>query len=308
MTDVTPRQERLRKQRYVRRFKKRLIVFAGLAAAVYVLFWAITTFQEIIDWNVPEVSLAYEGTAEEACQVEAVVIRDEKAVTVPYNGTLNYRVGEGDRVAEGALLMVVEAEGVSRGTESPEYAFYSPMAGTVSLTVDGLEGSLTPDSLETLELKAVYKKGTAGSSTKLREKAAVKIVDNLSPVFLCFPCSELNLKKGDHVFMEFEGGSRVFGGEVSKDAGGFNLIKVSPTPDPLVVPREVTAKIISRRERGIVVPSSSLVKKEDAFGVYEISGSKTRWVEIKVKGLFSDKAVVEGISSGTEIVANPNSD
>jgi len=305
MDDIA-RSCRLKKRAQQNKFNKIIITGIVFLLIFSAMYWAVKSFEELLNMDKVKAAVVKEGILEEKDTVEAVAIRREKIISIPYYGKVSYKCSEGKRVRWGSLLLEIEAEGVSQDVEKPRYSFYSPMAGIVSFKTDGLEEVLTPGNLETLSLEDIYKKAVSRSVPKDKtNKPALKVVDNLSPVYLCFPAGATEFNSNSEVLIRLTGDDKLYRGEFIKSAGDFVLVKLQQTPAALIEERVYKIDIVKRREKGAIVPVSSLCKKDERYGIFQVSGNEIRWVEVRIKGIFEDRAVVNGIEPGKEIVVNP---
>lgn len=165
------------------------------------------------------------------------------------------------------------------------------------MKVDGLETMLTPGNIFSLNPQSVYDEVTKGTMEGQGEKgkSAVKIVDNLSPVYLCFPDSKLELKKDSQVRFRVPGSQELFSGKIMNEPRDIVVARMASVPKELVVKRVCSIQVITRRESGLIVPTTSLVEKDGETGLYAVSGKNVHWTVVSVKGVFKEKAVVNGI-------------
>ncbi|NLK00649.1 MAG: hypothetical protein GX318_05360 [Clostridia bacterium] len=251
------------------------------------------------------------GTLEEVYEREALIIKDEEIVRIPYKGEVNHRAAEGERVKQGSVLMEITVEGASgHHMERPVYSYYAPISGVISYEVDGYEATLTPQSIGSLNLQSVYESVGKGGPTKAADHGGinVKIIDNLKPAYLCFSKNDMDLsrlKDIDKPVLRVRHEGDIHDGRVVKESEQMILLRLDHPPSGLIKKRKCVVEIISRREKGVIVPTSSLLKTGEDYGLYRISGSGPRRVQVEVKGIFDELAVVQGIESGTEIISNP---
>lgn len=307
MEEILPRQERLKRREKAKKVRK--IIFSVFVSfvGVFVIIWTVGTLERLLNWNSIELVPVKQGVLEDCLKKESVIIRKESVLSVPKTRSIKYLVEEGERVHAGALLLKIQSAEINRTSKNSTYHLYAPSAGTVSKKTDGLENVLTPVSIRSLNLESVYDKVTKGAlaGKKGSGEPAIKIVDNLSPAYLCFPAAGLNLKDGGTLLFRISGSQELCAGRVTSADNNMLVAKVVPVPKEMIVDRLCTIEVITKRADGLVVPASSLVKKKNASGLYAVSAGKMRWVEVKVLGIFNGKAVVNGVNPGQEIVANP---
>ena len=301
------REERLKRRAKAKKVRKIISLVFICFVGIFVIILSVSALERLLNWNGIEVVTAKHGVLEETVQKKSVVVRKESVLTLPESGSIKYLVDEGSRVQSGAMLVKIESAEINRTSKDVNYKQYAPLAGTVFLKADGLESVLTPDSLETLNLNSVYAKVSKGTMEGQKEtgQSAIRIVDNLSPAYLCFPSSDLSFMKGDSLLFRIPGSEDVFSGSLARSANKIMAARIVPVPNELMQSRLCTIEVIKRRAGGLVVPSSSLVKKNKASGVYGVFGSEMRWLEVEVKGVFGENAVVTGVKTGQEVVANP---
>jgi len=301
------RQKRLRRQAKGKTIRRRILTVFACIVGVCTIVWTVGTLERLLNWNSIQLVSVIQGIEEETVPKEAVVVRKEVVLTVPHSNSVKYVVEDYSRVHVGELLLKIPSAEISRSQGDSVYTLYAPLAGTVSKKCDGLESVLTPAQLQSLNLESVYKKvcdGTMKGGDQQGE-AVIRIVDNLSPAFLCFPRSGLKLETGGRVLLRIPDSKELFSATVSDIAGSMAVAKITPIPSQLIKDRVCRIEVVTKREKGMIIPASSLVKKNGTSGVYAVTAGKMRWTEVEVKGVFGEKAVVDGVSLGQEVVANP---
>ncbi|MGI6555535.1 MAG: HlyD family efflux transporter periplasmic adaptor subunit [Bacillota bacterium] len=306
--DFVPRRERMKRREKAKRIRKIVFYVFTCIAGVLVITWTVSAVERLMDWRSMQLIPAKYGVLEECKEKKAVVVRRETALTVPKPYSIRYLVADGVRVRKGALLLKAESPEINRTGEETNLKLYSPQAGTVYKKTDGLESVLTFSSLKSLNLNTVYDKVTKGvmESQGGKDDSVIKIVDNLSPAYLLFPSSGINLEEGSRISFRISGSEDVFSGTLEQDSNNILLVKISPVPQDLMADRLCNIEVITKRAAGLVVPASSLVEMSGVFGVYAVSAGNMQWTEVEVKGIFDDQAVITGINPGQEIVVNPD--
>lgn len=305
--ELLPRKERMERRARGKKARKRIYGFFACFVGICVILWTVGTMERVLNWHGMDLVAVKHGVLEDTVDKKAVVLRREVVLSVPGSKSVKYLVEEGTRVQAGAMLLKVQSPEINRTSQDSYYKLYSPFAGVVSKKADGFESVLTPSGIKSLNLKLVYDKVCKGTMEGKEKKgeAVVRIVDNLSPAYLCFPSSGLSLKKGAGVLFRIPGSQELFSGIVSQVDGSTMLAEIVPVPNELLTDRVCNIELVTRREEGIVVPVSSLVRKNNISGLYAVSSGEIRWIEVKVKGIFKEKAVVTGVNLGQEIVSNP---
>ena len=307
MEEIITRQERLKRRNKANRKRKTIFTLFVCLVAIFVIIWISGSVKGLVNWHTMQLVPATYGVLEDATEKEAVIIRKESSFTVPQPENVEFMVKEAERVHTGELLFKINSSAIDRTGKGTDYKLYAPCAGTVSMKVDGLETVLTPGNIFSLNLQSVYDEVTKGTMEGQGEKgkSAVKIVDNLSPVYLCFPDPKLELKKDSQVRFRVPGSQELFSGKIMNEPRDIVVARIASVPKELVVKRVCSIQVITRRESGLIVPTTSLVEKDGETGLYAVSGKNVHWTVVSVKGVFKEKAVVNGIDPGQEIVANP---
>lgn len=301
------RRERLTRQAKAKKIRKTMLTGFACVVGIFIIVLTVSTLERLINWHSMELVSVKPGVLEETVKKKSVVVRKERVLTVPNSKSVKYLVEENSRVHVGELLLKIPSAEVQRTSSNSDFKLYAPSAGTVFRKFDGLESVLTPQALQSLNLKSMYDKvcsGTMKGGTQEGEPA-IRIVDNLSPVFLCFPHAGLSLKEGAGLQFRVSGSPELFWGTVVDIAGSMVVIKAAPVPKKLMLDRLSTIEVITRRQEGMVVPASSLVKKKGTPGVFAVTAGKMVWTKVTVKGIFDENAVVTGVEVGQEVVANP---
>lgn len=307
MEELVPRRERLKRRARANRVRKVVFSVFSCFVAIFVIIWTVRTAERLINWHSMQLVPVSYGVLEDITEKKAVVIRKEIVFSVPQPENVKFLVRETERVHAGAMVFKINSPEIQRTEKITSYKMYAPCSGTFSLKVDGLESVLNPGSFMSLDLDSVYEKVTKGTMEGQRDhgKSAIKIVDNLSPAYLCFPGSEMKLKKNSDILFRISGSKELFSGQIINEPQDITIISLPGVPKELIGERVSTIRLITRRKYGLIVPTSSLVKKDGETGLYAISGNNVHWIKVTVEGVFKKNAVVEGVKLGQEIVANP---
>jgi len=306
MEDLLPRQERIKRREKAQKFKKVIFSCFSCIVGIFVIIWVVSSMERLLNWNTMELVPVKYGVLEDTTSRKSVIIRTESPLSVPQQENVRYEVEEGQRVHAGALLLSVETPEIIRSGQRAAHRLYAPHAGTVSMEIDGLESVLTPGTIFSLNLQSAYKKVVDGTMAGDGQKmAAIKIVDNLSPVYFCFPGSGLSLQQGSSVLFRLSGGEKTYKGTIVRESGEMLVARLGSVPKELLGDRLRNIELITRRKEGLIVPSSSLSEKDGETGLYFVSGRSVQWTEVSVEGIFEKDAVVSGVKIGQEVVANP---
>jgi putative membrane fusion protein len=305
--ELLSRRERLKRREKAQRVRRKVFIVFALIVGVFVLIWTVGTVQRLINWNRMELVSVRQGVLEETVMKKSVVIRKETVLTVPQSASIKYVVEDNSRVRVGALLLKIPSAEVNRTSQDSDYSMYAPVAGTVSKKFDGLESVLTPSTLDSLDLESVYDKVVEGTFTgKAPEgEPAIRIVDNLSPAYICFPKDGVTLEEEGSARLRIPGSNQIISGKVAKISGSIAVVRVAPVPNRMIGERICDIEVINRRAEGMIVPSSSLVEEDGTKGLYSVSAGKMRFTETEILGIFGAQAVVRGLKPGQEIVVNP---
>lgn len=308
MEDLLPRQERIKRREKAQKFKKVIFSCFSCLVGIFVIIWLVSSMERLLNWNSMELVPVKYGVLEDTTTRKSVVIRTESPLSVPQSANVRYEVKEAQRVRTGALLLRVETLESTRNGQRASHKLYAPCAGTVSMKTDGLESVLTPGNIFSLDLQSVYQKVVDGTIAGDEEKiTAIKVVDNLSPVYFCFPGSGLSLQQGSNILFRLSGGEKTYKGTIVRESGEMLVARLGSVPKELIGDRLHNIEIITRRKEGMIVPSSSLSEKDGETGLYSVSGRSVQWTEVNVEEIFEKEAVVSGVKMGQEIVANPES-
>lgn len=306
--ELRPRQERLKRREKAKKTRRKIFTIFAIIVAIFVLIWTLSTIFRLISLHRMDLVTVRHDVLEETVKKESVVIRKETVRTVPKSASVKYLVEENSRVSVGAPLLKVPSAEVNRTPGDSNHTIYASVAGTVSKECDGLESVLTPATLETLDLESVYDKvinGTFQGKEEQEGQAAIKIVDNLSPVYICFPRKDVSLEEGGSVHLRVSGSQEILSGTVAKIAGSIAVAKVAPVPNEMIGVRICDIEVVNRRAKGMVVPASALIEEEGTSGVYAVIAGEIQFAEVEIVGVFETQAVVKGLNLGQEVVSNP---
>ncbi|NLL17760.1 MAG: hypothetical protein GX262_01905 [Clostridia bacterium] len=249
------------------------------------------------------------GTVEKDLPVDkALVIRDETVLFAPQTGTLKRVVPEGQRVAEGETVALIQS---AYGGSQPIRAV---RAGVVSYYTDGMEHVLRPEAVETLNLADVEMAsqvlGEAAEGVMVDKRQAVaKIVDNLQPylVWMAFDVEHLDSfpPEGRTVNIHFD--ETLCKGKVIKVAArGVVAEALLELPrEELLLARELSLKVVLESKKGLKIPNEALLSIDDNPGVYKKTTTGSRWVPVTIEFQNEEYSIVKGLARGDRIVTNP---
>jgi putative membrane fusion protein len=249
------------------------------------------------------------GTVEKDLPVnKALVIRDETVLFAPQPGTLKRVVPEGQRVAEGETVALIQS---AYGGSQPIRAV---RAGVVSYYTDGMEHVLTPETVETLNLADVeiasHVLGEAAEGKMVEKGQAVaKIVDNLQPYLVW---TEFDV---EHL-ASFPPVGRTVNLQLDEIYCQGKLLKVTArgvvaeallelSREELLLARELSLKLVLESKKGLIIPNEALLSIDDKPGVYKKTTTGSRWVSVTIEFQNEEYSVVKGLARGDRIVTNP---
>lgn len=232
------------------------------------------------------------------------------------------------RQAAESRLAVIRAERGSleqdlmtaRGTlEQTVFAVLAPLAGIVSYCLDGLEDTLSPESIgryTTRQLLTMV--GRSNSMVRDRLQAGdpvAKIIgDREAFVAVVVAGSQADRLAGVRDvtlrFPEFEGRRETPArlhhvGE--REANGYCLVTYATTEllSGMVSARQVSATIILHAYSGTVIPRKAVVTRGGEDGVFILDRGTCRFRPVTVRGGNESEVVVTGLGVGTPVISTP---
>ena len=193
-------------------------------------------------------------------------------------------------------------------------------AGVISYNTDGLEGVLTPSSIPMLNIEQLV--ALENNVQNGNTAGGIKVVDN----FECFITVVLDNKfKKDrindtkkNVWLRFLGSENelvpaiIY--NVSEEDKGKVLITfiIDEKVENLINLRKINLDIIWATSKGLKIPASSLVKKDNKDGVMVVKANYTKFQEVSIVDQNNEYAIIEeanswsdkGISLYDEIILN----
>jgi putative membrane fusion protein len=198
----------------------------------------------------------------------------------------------------------------------------APGAGIISYSLDGLEETLTPESIGQYTTKQLLtmarRQATTADQTRVHAGDAVAklIGDGEAYVSVIVPNSEVGrLTLAREVVLRFPGfeGRRetvAFLHHIgNKERNGYCVAtyRTQEFLDGMASVRQVKATIVVHIYRGIIVPLKAVVRRGGQDGVFTVDGAARtcHFRPVTVVGGSGDQVVVEGLPTGTEVVSNP---
>ncbi|TDX46476.1 HlyD family efflux transporter periplasmic adaptor subunit [Orenia marismortui] len=254
------------------------------------------------------VMTSYE-TIKDHIKTSGLLIRKERVTFAPKRGKIKLYQNEGERISTGNHIATIR----NINEEDNLYNYY---AGIVSYKIDGLEMTLREENIDKLNydsfinLKGKINPINSGDNVNLG-RPIFKIIDNFTfYLAVLLPQNQLsNYEVGTTIEVLFSQLKGVyFKGKIRSiipdKPQNIMVIKFNKFIPELVDLRKVNVEIIRKRYHGIVVPSSSLVKRGDKVGVMVNGYTKKYFKEIKVLGEVEGKAVIKGIGPGVKVILN----
>lgn len=245
-------------------------------------------------------------------QAEGLFIRKERVVTAPIAGVIDLKISEGKKVKASTLVAKIQNNRKKR-------SLYSYNNGVVSYYTDGLENTLTPKYIDQLTYKGLrrlkYKINKIQEGEELNNGRPVfKIVDN----FLLYLVVPIAKSKSDLFKPEMKVKFKLinfakkdkFSAQIKKIINDKEkkllVLKVKKFIPLFLKLRKADLTLIKASYNGIMVPNSSLAKKDSKIGVMVMNkNDQISFKEVKVLGKNQEKAIIKGIDVGTKILREP---
>lgn len=294
------------------------LLFATIMSAILLAAWF--EGRKLAARFMVETVVAYESVLEHALSVEGVLVREEKVAVAPASGLLHWLVQDGERVPNGYPVAEITALGGTVVTVT------APKPGIFVRRLDGYEQTIQPHGLSQINPALLQRQAESAEEEELSIEAVegtfvqkgsflFKIVDN-------FPWYYVAQFAGNRFTKLEEQGKVVInfaftGKEANPVAAKVTEIR---TEGELVTAvfqlqeevngyyreRFAQAEIIYAGTRGIVLPPSALVQRDQEVGVYVLIKSKVRFCKVEVLDTKDDQVAVSGIQPGLPVIINPS--
>ena len=299
--------------------KERTLLFLVILLVVFFMGFSGYNYlsKQIENWLVQIEELST-GEIMRTVPLEALVVRDEKIVYAPFTGSLELAVAEGQRVSVGGILGTVKGGFDSQFTNQQMLPLRAPVAGLVSLQIDGLESILTTGSYKELDLAKLPIDSAATPALKEiveRGQPLVKIINNLKPINLIVPFENqdiVDLAKGEVVNFKWGDSSvellsaRVLDVQTNEDKGVI-VLEVGSFVEELLNIRQISLELVLERYSGVIVEESSIVYRLDQPGLMIVDRQRSyQWQEVEIIGQIDSRIAVAGVNAGTKYVKNPS--
>lgn len=309
--------------------KSRLWLIVFLLAVIIPVSWSLNRNSVISDLEIRLISVPVKrGEIEQGVQASGVILRDEMVYISPAGGILRLVAGEKDRVrTDTVVAQIVPDETRGRTQEGTQVDLIAERAGVVSFTLDGLERTLTPSSWADFTAKKVSQLVSEPVSIESgmqvdTGQALFRVIDNYRIYALVFPepdttpSATQSLTEGGRCNLRFDSVasrlcsakvvSRVNATKTQDDLGpDALLLELTDFPHELYYLRHVRTKIITKTQRGLVIPKQALVKRENGYLVYIPANLGVNVRPVTVIASDESQVICEGLREGQRVVVNP---
>ncbi len=264
-----------------------VIVWAAAVIICMIIIYVIPSIAGVFD----RTYVAEYGSVEVSDDVDAFIIRDESVYTAPAAGEVNRLVKEGQLVKAGSRIVEITGTGRSQKTNTSKSVLESlgkksytaeggktDVAGYVSYYIDGAEGKLTTSRADKLSQDKLRSYSSVsvnqfGKGRVAKGEPVFKITTNGDwlVVFYVDKGSSGHFKAGNQVTMTFPGQDNDVIGtvrSVKKQSGSYRvMIDSNMMFKSMLNKRKASITVTSASADGIVIKTSSLVKKNGQQGV-----------------------------------------
>lgn len=296
-----------------RRRPKKLFKYLFIVALL-LLFITILSRLFLVS-SISKIQFLSSQAVSQTISFDCILIKEEKVVESPANGRLHLIEPDGKRLEMGAKAAEIIAGDPEFGEVT--YDIFTDKAGLLCSHLDGLEGIITPQKLDVLELSGIEKTGdkTILDGVMVNKGQPVfKIIDNLSPVSIYSVVpktafTDVYLKKPVMLQASWDNLSFgiVPGKQIDKGDDLEVIYQLSDYPEMLVHHRAVNLIVTTRVLKGLLVPDKAVVYRAGEPGIYLVKKKKALWQPVEIEGELSGKVAVagEGFSEGDRFVSNP---
>ncbi len=239
-------------------------------------------------------------------ETDAIVIREETIVTSPVTGKIFLAQQEGKRVRYGETTVKID-----------EQKIFNHQPGIISYQVDGLEYKISPDniynfSFDKLNNLRVNTNELENEQYIFKGEPLYRIIDNKKLFLTCKTSRKKadNFQTNESVFVghkEIRGNIRAVIKDIFiKNEQALITLKLDHFIKDWINIRRVEIELIKNIYNGLIIPRAAVVKHQENFGVYTLGrDGNHEFKKIKVEDSTEDKVVVTGISTGEQVIANP---
>jgi len=248
-----------------------------------------------------EINTQFNEIASETAGGNYKEVYNRKSRIITYHKKSLELKGETVEVTNTETVSDADISGLEQALNVNKSVYTSPADGMFSPGVDNFDQLLNPDIAMTLkpgEYKKIYKTDVEAQKEVKKDAPFAKIINNFEWYLVAsFPESEISdLKTGSNVKLRVKSisDSEVSGSVVyiSEKEGRERVLVIKSTKyvEGIYTADKVEFDIVKRSYRGIKIPTSSIIKKDKAEGVYAVKGGVYRFVQVNI--LYRDKNYV----------------
>ncbi|MFW6268465.1 MAG: HlyD family efflux transporter periplasmic adaptor subunit [Bacillota bacterium] len=284
--------------------------YAVIISVIFLIIFFIIIF---INRPAQLVTVQY-GSLKDSFSTKALIVRDEKVIKSPWEGSAYPLQKEGKRITGGQkVTKIVENNG-------NENILYSREAGIISYAKDGLEDNLTPESLSKFgvdefdSISRNYDYLTKGKELK-SNSAAYRLINN-NNLFLVIKSSTKETKRyniNEKVFIQRkqENNSLIEGKIVRKSSSNNGksllIIKLDQFVNNWLSNRWSEIEFIKNIHKGLIIPEQAIIEYNDELWVISKNfqdRDEVKNVDIIFKN--NNEAIVNGLNAGDRVIINPD--
>ncbi|MGI6360919.1 MAG: HlyD family efflux transporter periplasmic adaptor subunit [Bacillota bacterium] len=290
-----------------------VIIAVLLAIAVAV---KNTVAEKIVSYAQVETGKIYKKV-----QGEALLLRQETPITAPIAGEFTPQLTEGMRVKAATLI------GTISQSNGQVMNIYSPCSGIVSYQVSEKKDIITAQNIEDLDIAATFSllgqkseetTGEAVIDPLGKGRKVAKVIDNLAQFNLVVRVP-LNTEIPDENSLQFlvndlssdkdNQEAPLFSGKMSdtfEDSGSkYVVLEFLPQENYFYEHTYFSVQLVQSSFSGQIIPTSAITKEGGVQGVYTRYKNKVNFKAIEVIGIIDEKAAVNGLDIGDEVVVKP---
>ncbi|MGI9951130.1 HlyD family efflux transporter periplasmic adaptor subunit [Moorellaceae bacterium AZ2] len=302
------------KRRALKKSLVRGLFWGGLF--LFLLYQGVSRLLLVIAWQALQTQQVASGVLEKTISLETVVVREETFLAAPADGTLIRVIPEGERVAAGGTIAQVQVAAVAVG-DAGVRDLKAPFAGQVCYHPDGLERVLQPGLLEQLDPPEVFslarRARPAGEGSAVKAGTpVVRLVNNLQPLFLytILPKVPSGWQEKKRVTLRSPDQAETVSARVERlyplEDRYVLVLRIDKWGSRWLHGRATTVEAVVEKYSGVLVPRTAVVTLEDgSTGVYRLVGREVKFQQVEVVGVVDERAAVQGLKEGSEVVVNP---
>lgn len=267
-----------------------------------------------------EIKLLSKDEVRMTLPLSGMLVKEEVIIKAPATGILKTLVADGRRVRVGEPVVLVQSTG-GEGAPAREVMVYSPRAGVLFTSVDGLEGTLAPAHQDDLNIWPLIRSGDGPkepSEPLARAETGLpiaKVVDNLQPILYYGLCREVGDMSGlvPGVVLEVEWQGQTLRARLEEiravDGGAEMIFSIHNYPDSFVQQRWLNVNLTTALLSGYLVPLDALVYREGQPGLLTVYKQRAVWTRVNIEQHLDGMAAVSGsgLDAHTRYIANPRS-